>query len=170
MKCYHHSWICDLCQSGWVVFELLEGDRDNWRVTLVLMMCRGKVEMILWCLVAIWLLHVLVLWCLGFLAIVGGGMVGVKWSLSVLAKATVVGWCVGCIAMLGVLMMIYLLVVVQGMLLVLWLGVWHVRVVGLCVYGSEILMDKGLWVASLTMLLGVRCWTFWCLSRLAWVV
>ena len=46
--------------------------------------------------------------------------------------------------MLDVLMMIYLLVVVRGMLLVLWLGVWQVRVVGLCVCGPEILMDRGL--------------------------
>ena len=46
--------------------------------------------------------------------------------------------------MWGVLMMIFLLVVVRGILLVLWLGVWYVKVVGLSVCGPIILMGMGL--------------------------
>ena len=53
--------------------------------------------------------------------------------------------------------MVHLLVVVWGMFLVLGLGEWHVLVVCLCVCGTESLTDRGLCVAGLTMLLGVRC-------------
>lgn len=45
--------------------------------------------------------------------------------------------------MSSVLIMIFLLTMARGMHLVLWLGVWHGKVVSMPVYGPIILLDMG---------------------------
>lgn len=79
---------------------------------------------------------------------------GVIYLLGVLAMAR---GCVDDICLLGILIIIMFLVMVCGLLLVLWLSVWHVLVVDLSVCWLIILLGRVLCVSSLVILLGVIC-------------
>lgn len=137
----------------------------DWTTTLVWMFRWERKKWLLWCLIIICLLDVLVLWCYDVLAMVEN--VCVICFSGVLAM---VGWCVGDICLLGVLIIIMLVVVVWGMFLVWWFGVWHVLVVSLGVCGLIILLARVLCVCYLVILLGFRCWSLLCVSGLTRVV
>lgn len=129
------KWVCDSCKNSWDRLMMsLVCSLNDWRGILVWTIVGERLKWLLWCLIVIWLL-----WCLGVLDMLWG-KVGVICSLDVLAKE---GCCVGDIWILGVLIIVILPAMVWWTLLLLRLDVWHVLIVGLCVYGSVILLGRG---------------------------